>query len=516
MSGALARMASEAGLQLEWRGGDQAHAAVPGAEFSDLVSALARRATLSDLFATTTMKTQPRLTAVLQVADDPAWLLLTADLESTRFTSLTARVHAASWYEREIFEMHGLEPVGHPALGPLRLHHRPEDQPPVPDGRVETAAVPRRTHPRRRPPSVTGQGVFRLPLGPVRSGPQESAEFLFSSGGEDIVEVDLRLGFKYRAIELLAQGLRADQAIQLAERLVGTSAFANGLAFTRAVERVSGVNVSPLAEFTRALLGEVERLHNHFGSIARLAEATGLLVAAAQYGLLREETLRSAGRLCGHRYLRGVLRVGGVEAVPGADARAQLQAEIGDWTQRSDRLTRLLEQTSTFLDRLDTTAVLLADYASEHNLVGPVGRASGIDRDVRRDHPYAAYGSLEFDVPTLADGDAEARFRVFARELKQSLGIIRQLLEHWPDDREEPGITAWHEGSALGWAEAPGGECLHWVDLDGQGRLLRWRARPPAVVNWHPFAHACGSGNNLTDYPVIEASFSISAAEFDR
>ncbi|MGC2192608.1 MAG: NADH-quinone oxidoreductase subunit C [Candidatus Dormiibacterota bacterium] len=515
MSGALGNLAAEAGLTLAWKSGDEAHANCREGEFRDRVTALADRATLSDLFATTGPQAPARITAVLQMSGDPAWLLLSTELAAAAFPSLTPQVHAASWYEREIFEMHGLEPVGHPAPGPLRLHTWPEQHHPMRDRPAQAGKVSHPPHAARRL-SVTGQGVFQLPLGPVRSGPQESAEFLFSSGGEDIVELDLRLGFKYRAIERIAEGQPADRVIQLAERLSGTSSFANGLAFTRAVERALGASVSPPAEHTRSLLGELERIYNHFGTIGRLAEATGLLVAAAQYGLLKEEALRAAGRLTGHRYLRGVVRVGGMEVVPPASARDQLQTQVDEWAKRSEGLSRLLEQTSTFVDRLDTTAILLPDYASEHNLVGPVGRASGIDRDVRRDHPYAAYASLTFDVPTVADGDAEARFQVHAAELGQSLAIMRQLLDSWPPDLEQTAPPAWHGGSALGWAESPGGETLHWVVLDQDGRVLRWRARPPAVVNWHPYAHACGSGNNLTDYPVIEASFSISPAEFDR
>ena len=515
MSGELERLASQVGLELRWRSGDEASADCPESAFRDLVTALARSATLSDLFATTTQTTPPQLTAVLQVREDPAWLLLSTELSVMAFPSLTAEVHAASWYEREIFEMHGLEPVGHPAPGPLRIHDWPGVKRLMPNGppmAVRPPSSPPAT-PRR---AVTGQGVFQLPLGPVRSGPQESAEFLFSSGGEDIVEVDLRLGFKYRAVEHLAEGLPGDRAIQLAERLAGTSAFANGLAFTRAVERAIGATVSPAAEHARTLLAELERLHSHFGTIGRLAEATGLLVAAAQYGLLKEEVLRTDGRLTGHRYLRGVLRVGGLEVALATGARDQLRSQVDLWLERSERLARLLEQTSTFVDRLDTTAILLPDYAAEHNLVGPVGRASGIDRDVRRDHPYAAYGTLEFDVPTAAPGDAAARFQVHVAELAQSLSIMKQVLDGWPPDADQPVPPIWHAGSSLGWAESPGGETLHWVVVDQDGRVLSWRARPSAVVNWHPYAHACGSGNNLTDYPVIEASFAISPAEFDR
>jgi Ni,Fe-hydrogenase III large subunit/Ni,Fe-hydrogenase III component G len=515
MTSALAVLASGTGLQLEWRRRDEAHANCPEADFTRLVTGLASAGALSDLFATTAPRTPAGLTAVLQVTGDPAWLVVSTDLEAAKYSSLTPELHAASWYEREILEMHGLEPVGHPAPGPLRLHYWPQDHHPMRDTPLASGVLSHSAHTARRP-AVTGQGVFQLPLGPVRSGPQESAEFLFSSGGEDIVVVDLRLGFKFRAIERLAEGQSADRALQLAERLAGTSAFANGLAFTRAVERAVGARVNAEAEHARSLLGELERLYNHLGTIGRLAEAAGLLVAAAEYGLLKEEALRSAGRLTGHRYLRGVLSVGGMEVLPDEVARAELRTQIAEWSERSDTLRRLLEQTSTFMDRLDSTAILQPDYASEHNLVGPVGRASGIDRDTRRDHIYAAYRSVEFEVPILADGDAQARFQVHAAELAQSLRIMRQLLDGWPLGREESTPPVWQAGSALGWAEAPGGETLHWVVLDKQGRVIRWRSRPPAVVNWHPFAHACGSGNNLTDYPVIEASFAISPAEFDR
>ncbi|MHB8393776.1 MAG: hydrogenase large subunit [Candidatus Dormibacteria bacterium] len=515
MSGELQRLADAVGIQLEWRRQDEAYVRCSENAFQETTSRLAARATLSDLFATNTPESPARLTAVLQAQGDPAWLLVTVELAEMAFASLTPDVHAASWYEREILEMHGLEPLGHPAPGPLRLHDWPNEHHPMRDQGDAVAELPQARRQVRRP-SVTGQGVFQLPLGPVRSGPQESAEFLFSSGGEDIVELDLRLGFKYRALERLAEGQTLAQALHLSERLAGTSAFANGLAFTLAAERALGVNISSASGHARSLLAELERLHSHFGTIGRLADTTGLLVASAQYGLLKEEVLRACGRLTGHRYLRGVLRVGGMEVLPDAPARVWLQSRLKEWGARAERLRRLLAQTATFIDRLDTTAILHPDYALEHHLVGPVGRASKIDRDVRRDHPYAAYQTVDFDVPMVGDGDAEARFQIYAAELTQSFSILGQLLDNWPAADDGRVVIPRHAGSALGWAESPGGETLHWLELDHDCRVVRWRARPASVVNWHPYAHACGSGNNLTDYPVIEASFSLSPAEFDR
>ncbi len=470
---------------------------------------------LADWFATTPVGRQPRLTAILEVPGDPTWLIVHTDLSQPEFPSLIASSHAASWYERDILEMHGLAPLGHPAPAPLRQPEATGHRSSRARTHLHTGESPRHSEVTGRP-AVTGQGVFHLPLGPVRSGPQESGGFSFASGGEDIVVVDMSFGFKFRGLERLAEGRPAADVVQLAERLAGTSCFANALAFSRAAERAMGAVVAPPEEFTRTLFAEMERVHSHLGTIGRLAEATGLLVAGAQYGLLKEEVLRAAGRMSGHRYLRGVLRLGGTEVVPESPAREWLHQQVSDWITHTRRLRNLLQETSTFVDRLEGTAFLKPEYAAEHYLVGPVGRASAIDRDVRRDHPYAAYSQVEFQVPVFADGDAKARYQVHALELEQSLAIITQLLEGWPADTHPPEVAPARPGSALGWAEAPGGQALHFVTLDAEGLVISWRARPPAVVNWHPFAHACASGNNLTDFPVIEASFALSHAEFDR
>lgn len=487
-------------------------AACSESAFADAAAELARNGFLCDLFASATPEGSV-LTAVFAAAADPLRVLLSTALSGERFASITPRVHAASWYEREIAEMHGLVPDGHPAPVRLRLHDWPEGLPPMradlPDGQVPWQGR------RDELPRVQGQGVFQLPLGPVRSGPQESAEFLFNSGGEDLVTVSPRLGYKLRAIERLAEGRPADVALVLAERLAGTSTFSNALAFTQAVERACGVEVPQAARRSRVLLGELERLHSHFGAVGRLADSTGLTVAAAQYALLKEEVLRACAALTGHRYSRGILAMGGLaEALP-LRAIAEVTGRLAEWRARAARLDAQLEDTATFLDRLDTTAVLTVEYGAQHDLVGPVGRSTGVDRDARRDHPYASYDELTFEVPVVTEGDALARFRVLEAEIRQSLGIAEQVLGTWRDG-ECRGAWSPREGSALGWAEAPGGETLHFVEVDAEGLVRRWRARPPACINWHPYAHACASGNNLTDYPVIEASFALSHAEFDR
>jgi len=510
---ALRTLAEGIGLTVDAGAPGELRAECDPDDFKARVTALASGALLSDLFAVTG-RGQPSLTVVFEAAGDPGWLVLRTRLHGDSFASLTPSTHVASWYEREIHEMHGLTPVGHPAPARLRLHDWPKDQPPM-RAPLSTSLGVGRGAP-APVPIVHGQGVFQLPLGPVRSGPQESGEFLFNSGGEDLVAVSPLLGFKLRAIERTAEERTVDQGLMLAERIAGVSSFSNGLAFVQAVERAAGVEVSAQAQAARTLMNELERLHNHFGDIARLAEATGLMVAGAQYASLKEEVLRHCADVAQHRYLRGILAVGGLCVPPAVSALRALQQRLRDWRTRSERLERLLEDTSTFIDRLETTAVLTPAYAAPHNLVGPIGRSTGADRDCRRDHPYAGYGDVSFEVPVKSQGDALARLSIRLFEIRQSLRIIEQLLATWPASSADAPRPTLVSGEALGWSEGAGGETLHWVEVTDDGRIAKWRARPPAFVNWHPYAQACASGNNLTDYPVIEASFGLSIAEFDR
>ncbi len=511
MSG-LAELAQVVGLQYRSGASGELWADCPQAEFSANAKELASRALLSDLFASVGEDGRS-LTAVFSTIGDSAWLVLRTQLPDDHFDSLTSAVHAASWYEREIAEMYGIHPDGHPAPQPLRLHDWPHRYHPMRDELSLMKSLPSAHG--DRVPKVRGQGVFQLPLGPVRSGPQESAEFLFNSGGEDLVMVSPRFGYKMRLVERLAEGRSVDEALILAERMAGISTYANALAFVQAAERAAGIEIDDETNRARSLLNELERLHHHFGYLGRVADSTGLTVAAAQYAALKEEVLRVNAGLTGHRYLRGLLALGGLSETLSETGHADMVVALPHWEKRSRRLEALLEDTATFIDRLDSTAVLAPDYAAQHNLLGPIGRSTGADRDCRRDHPYAGYKSLPFEVLVKSQGDALARVRIVLFEVGQSLRIVKQVLEQWP--KTEPAASpASKGGSALGWAEAPGGESLHFVQLDDAGNVVRWRARPPALVNWHPYAHACASGNNLTDYPVIEASFGISHAEFDR
>ena len=171
----------------------------------------------------------------------------------------------------------------------------------------------------------------------------------------------------------------------------------------------------------------------------------------------------------------------------------------------------------TFTDRVDGTGILGAQAARDLGVVGMAARASGLDLDLRRDQPHDAYASLRFQVPVEEGGDVRARLMVRAREVEQSLSILRQALEGIPHGNvsvELPDALP-PSSSALGWAEGWRGECLHWVETDEEGRLARVKVTDPSFKNWPGLVQAV-PGNILPDFPVINKSFNLSYSGNDR
>lgn len=444
-------------------------------------------------------------------------LCLAQPIEMTRVPSISAVVHAADWHEREIEDLFGLDFEGHPKLGEFVLHeHWPEGVNPL---RADFAAGARNasTAPATEwtPPTIVdAPGAFVMPVGPVYSDFGEAAHFQLETVGEDVIVTYPRLFYKHRGVEKIAEGKTLADALLLAERFSGTSAFAHALALCQAAERIAGVAPPPRALALRALLAEFERLRHHAATITGLCASTALAVAASQAGLIEEALLRASAVATGHRYLFGVARPGGlacdVEPAAVADLARAAQTALADL----DSLDAILRYTSSFLDRLEAVGIISPDQARAFGLVGPVARASGLTRDLRESLPYGAYDRVGFFVPVEQEGDGYARLRVLLAECRQSAAIIRALASRIPDG---PVATPWtpSAGTALGWTEAPIGAAFHWLRLDAEGRVVRYRLTPPSFNNWHGF-HLAAENFAFQDFPIILASVGLSVAECDR
>ena len=445
-------------------------------------------------------------------------VLASSPCSEESFPSIVESVHAADWHEREAEDMFGLTFAGHPRLGDFILH----------DDAWQENVQPMRHHfdPQmairfRKPAAdwrphriVQEEGAFVMPVGPKFSGATESVHFLLETVGEDVIRFTPRLFYKWRAIEKLAEAKPAGRVLLLAERFAATTAFAHGLAYCQAVERICGAEVPPRAAALRIFLAELERLRQHAGAIQEICESTALVVAASGAGIVEEDLLRISGELTGHRYLFGLLAPGGL-LVDLPDLACQRALRGSQQVLRQlEKLEVRLRVSSSFLDRLEEVGLVAHQVATAYGLLGPVARASADAHDLRREHPYSGYEKFQFEVPSEEEGDGYARLRVLFAECRQSVRIMEQALDTVAGGsvcRSFP----FRAGAALGWAEAPRGATFHWVRLDDQGYIDRYHVTAPSFANWHGF-HAAVENFAFQDFPIMLASFDLSVSEADR
>jgi Ni,Fe-hydrogenase III large subunit/Ni,Fe-hydrogenase III component G len=421
--------------------------------------------------------------------------------------SLATFHYPASRFEREIADLFGIVAEGHPDPRPLVRHgFWPPDYFPL-----RKDAVPRDfTDDGRSFPftEVGGEGVYEIPVGPVHAGIIEPGHFRFSVVGETIIDMKSRLYFTHKGTEKLFEGRELAAGVDLAERISGDTTVGHALAFCQAVEAAAGVEVPERAKYVRVVLLELERLYNHVGDFGMIANDTGYAVAHSHCFRIRERLLRLNKRLTGSRLLRGGLVPGGVAVdIPTEpDVPAEVTAALRDF----DEIAELSLENTLVLDRLDGAGRLTKRTARDHGVLGYVARASGIDIDVRRDRPFAAYDRLAFQVPVFESGDVKARTLVRLHEARQAVELIRQAVDQMPAGSlraSVPTLPAFAPAFAVveGWR----GTIIHWVMGDAHGRLGRVKVMDPSFLNWRALSYALLK-NIVPDFPLCNKSFNQS------
>jgi formate hydrogenlyase subunit 5 len=399
---------------------------------------------------------------------------------------------AAAWPARELLERHGASPGGGP----------PERRLTAPDADL----LDQRVH---------GLDVFTMPFGPVRSGIFEAIQFQIETGGEDVPRIQTRPFFKHRGLEQRFLGLTPDTGVHVAERVAGIATVAYASAFSQAVERALDTPPPPRAERWRAVYGELERMACHLDVIAKEAEATALYVGQARFQILKEQVIRLRARLTGNRFARGVIVPGGVR-FDGALSLDELLGAIDALERDLGRDRRLFLNTSSMTDRLIGSGRLPRELVERYSAVGPLARGSGLSTDARHERPYGDYRRLGVQVVTRSEGDAMARVNVRFGELAESLRLLRGAIDQLRrrDGQLQAPLPAKGSGCACGWAEAPQGELMIWVEIS-EGIMSRVHIASPSLRNWALFDHAFPS-DVLTDFAFIEHSFGLTAAGSDR
>jgi formate hydrogenlyase subunit 5 len=355
------------------------------------------------------------------------WIHVTLQLplDNASVPSISSHVHAADWYEREAEDLFGLQFEEHPRLGDFILHDQVWPEQLAPMRRAFDAMQPRLE---RRPNQawkptlvVKDPGAFAMPVGPVyEGGLGESVHFLLETVGEDVVRAAPRLFYKYRAVEKIAEGKTVSDGLLLAERFAAKSAFAHSLAYCQAIERGANLEVPVRARWLRVALSELERLRHHAGAIEAICQSTALSVSEAQAAIIEEHLLRASCCFSGHRYLFGLNTPGGLRRDFDTQECRSLLGAVDRAAVELEKLEVRLRYSSSFLDRLEDAGVVATGAARDLDLLGPVGRASGLANDLRSKFPYANYPGLVFKVACEKEGDGNARLRVLFFEAQQS------------------------------------------------------------------------------------------------
>jgi Ni,Fe-hydrogenase III large subunit/Ni,Fe-hydrogenase III component G len=455
---------------------------------------------------------------VFEKRGEPEYLLVRVPIsaEEPRFSSLASEFPAVNWQEREIQDWFGIEAVGHPNPRRVALHDNwPDVHPLRKDFSIDTV-LPAFTGEQHVYRPTLGEGVFQVPVGPVHAGIIEPGHFNFAVAGEPILYLQLRMFYKHKGTEKLFEQLPVSKAVFLAESVSGDSAFSHATAFCQAVERAGGIEVPFRAEVMRTALLELERIYNHVADIGAIAMDVGFVIANAHAGRLREKVLALNEELTGSRLLRAMAAMGGVRRDWSAAQVASLRSTIGTVETEFRKLVELIKSSDSTRDRLQRTGFLHPEKARALGIVGPGGRASGVDLDVRRDHPYAAYRHLTWRVPVYEEGDVLHRMQVRIDEVFESIAMIRAAAENLPGGPHRAEVRTIEPGQcALGAVEGWRGEILYWVRTGPGNRIERCKVKDPSVNNWPALVEAV-QGNIIADFPVINKSFNLSYSGTDR
>ncbi len=477
------------------------------ADFAKLRGALALEPTLALL----SMWAEPGCVHAAFLDEGAAGGLLLASCPAPEgsYPALSPARPGAVRFERAIRDLWGLAADGALDLRPWLDHGRWKLHPPL-------AARPSRDPAPAHVPGflpVEGEGWHQIPVGPVHAGVIEPGHFRFTVQGELVVRLEQRLGYTHKGTLSLMLGKSPRAAARFAARLSGDATVAHSLAFALAAEAATGAEIPPRAVALRAAMLEIERIANHLNDWGFVCNDAAFAYPHARCGLLREGLLRANAAAFGHRLLMDLVIPGGLAVDVGDDAAPQILEALDAVEAEMPALVRICEDHASLQDRLVGTGTLAPALAARFAAGGVVGRASGRGFDARRALPHAPYAGLAVATPVLAEGDVDARLRIRIAELRESLRLVRALIEDPPRGEVHKPLPP-RGGEAIAAVESFRGEVLTWMALDDGGLIRAVFPRDPSWLQW-PLLEAAMEGNIVADFPLCNKSFNCSYSGVD-
>ena len=446
-----------------------------------------------------------RVVAVVESQSAGPLMVLTAAVERS-YPALTSDCPAAHVFERELWEQCGIEPKGHPWLKPLRRH--------PPDHGVSRAATvyDREAYPFAR---VAGEQTHEVAVGPVHAGIIEPGHFRFQMHGEEVLFLEIVLGYQHRGVERLLEDSPPSRGVLVAESIAGDTVIAHAESYCAALEALGRAKKTVHAQSVRGIALEIERLANHLGDLGALAGDIAYTPAAAYFGRLRGDCLNLLLELSGNRFGRGLVRPGGLGFDLPPEMARSFRSRLEGLSHDVGRVGELFFENESVRARLDGVGSVSRAACEEFGFVGPTARASGVSRDVRHDQPYGVFRFTQIPVASAWAGDVAARALIRRLEILRSIEFLHDQLRALPENRPSATVTRLAPDEfVVAMTEGWRGEIAHAVLTDEAGRIRRYKVKDPSFHNWPALALAM-QGNQISDFPMCNKSFNLSYAGHD-
>ena len=437
-----------------------------------------------------------RLVAILAFDADTTLAAARSAPIKESYPALTLMHPQAHLFEREVWEQHGLRPEGHPWLKPVRRS----------DGNAPANGEFFR---------VNGSEIHEVAVGPIHAGVIEPGHFRFQCAGEEVLHLEIALGYQHRGVEGALAGGPHKATIYQMETVAGDTTIAHATAHATVLEALGQVEAPLRAQWLRAVALELERLANHTGDLGALAGDVAFLPTASACGKTRGDFLNLTALICGNRFGRGLIRAGGCGYDLEPERIAQLLERLEPALSEVEQAAAWLWDAGSVRVRFENTGTVFARQAAEIGMVGPAARACGLVRDVRYDHPAGWHRFAQAPVAVWPGGDVLARARVRWLEIQRSGQLLREQLATPPEGDIRCELPpALPETLAVSLVEGWRGEVCHVALTDAGGRFRRYKIIDPSFHNWTGLALALRN-QAISDFPLCNKSFNLSYCGFD-